>query len=140
MNAIERHQIEVMQLLLANGANVEQKCNDGWTPLQAACYNGFLGAVILLVKHNADIAARSPDGSTCLLIAAEKKHFAIVHYLLKQKDWNLNDVGTNGCSVLHYTSRFNHAPITSKLIYRGANIDAKNTVTHSMVCPFNRNE
>lgn len=136
MNAIDRRHIEVMQLLLSSGVNIEQKCGNGRTPLQAACYSGFLGAVILLVKHSADIAVRSADGSACLLIAAEKKHFAVVHYLLEQNDWNVNEVGTNGYSALHYTSRFNHVPITCKLIYKGANIDAKNTVSYVSICDF----
>lgn len=126
--ALESSNTLILQWLLDRGVKADSRTKDGLTPVFAACARGLLECVICLVEHGADITFRSPDGLTCLLVAAEKEHFSIVDYLFEQKDCNVNEVGKDGQSVLHYTSRFNHASTTSKLVHARANIDAQNKV------------
>jgi ankyrin repeat protein len=44
-----------VQSLVAVGADVQAKRDDGWTPLYTAAYNGDLPVVHLLCKKGADV-------------------------------------------------------------------------------------
>ena len=44
---------------------------------------GFIGPLIALLKHNADIESNSKNGYTPLVIAAHSGHPNVVHILLK---------------------------------------------------------
>lgn len=134
--ALESSNAVAMKWLLDKGANADIVMKDGLAPVFVACARGLFECVICLVEHGADITFHCPDRLTCLLVAAKNKHFAVVYYLLEQKHCCVNDIQKNGLSALHYTSRFNHAPTTSKLICKGANIDALNKVSDLLICAF----
>ncbi|ELR14795.1 Ankyrin repeatcontaining protein [Acanthamoeba castellanii str. Neff] len=62
---------EVLQMLIAKGADVNAQDAFGITPLLAAVYEGHTEAVQVLVKAKADVNAKGPDGMSALE-AAEK--------------------------------------------------------------------
>jgi len=62
---------EVIQMLIAKGANVNAEDAFGITPLLAAVYEGHTEAVQVLVNAKANVNAKGPDGLTALE-AAEK--------------------------------------------------------------------
>jgi len=60
-----------IQAAIANGAAVEARTENGWTPLMlAARYNGNPDVTAWLLAAGADVAARDPDGWTPLTLAA----------------------------------------------------------------------
>lgn len=68
-------QLDFMEQLIARGADVNaqivrpSRMGDGRTPLTDAILNKRLDAVQLLVKHGADVLAKSPDGTLALDVA-----------------------------------------------------------------------
>jgi ankyrin repeat protein len=66
--AYEGHN-DVVELLLAKGANVNAKINDGFTPLYEAASNGQKDVTELLLAKGADVNAKDNDGKTPLQVA-----------------------------------------------------------------------
>lgn len=67
MMAALRGQFEIAQRLYARGATVERP---GWTPLHYAASGPSLDLLRWLLELRAPINARSPDGTTALMLAA----------------------------------------------------------------------
>ncbi|KAL6786735.1 ankyrin repeat-containing domain protein [Trichoderma sp. SZMC 28012] len=67
-----RENFETIRLLLDSGAEVDQKADDGETPLHVACYNGTIEAVRLLVDRGADVNAEGGRFGTPILAAAAR--------------------------------------------------------------------
>lgn len=67
MMAALRGRLDAMATLIARGARVRRP---GWTPLHYAASGQEPQAIALLLAHDADIDARSPNGSTPLMMAA----------------------------------------------------------------------
>lgn len=60
-------QLDAANKLAARGARINKS---GWTPLHYACSGPDEGVIAWLLKRGADINARSPNGSTPLMMAA----------------------------------------------------------------------
>jgi ankyrin repeat protein len=75
--------IEVLEALIAAGADVNAKDGTGTTALMRACYADFGDAarVDLLLHHGADVAARDANGDTALKKARRKGGSKIVAML-----------------------------------------------------------
>lgn len=67
MMAALRGRLPVMATLIARGAQVRRP---GWTPLHYAASGQEPRAIDLLLAHGAEVDARSPNGSTPLMLAA----------------------------------------------------------------------
>jgi ankyrin repeat protein len=74
--------IDMINLLLANKANVNAKEKGGWTPLHLAAYWDHKGVAELLMAHKADINSKTSDGATPLDIAARESRKDMVDFLL----------------------------------------------------------
>jgi ankyrin repeat protein len=57
---------EVAELLIAAGAGVNTKTDDGWTPLQFAAKSGHKEVAELLIAEGADVNAKIRGGWTVL--------------------------------------------------------------------------
>lgn len=118
-----------MELVLDRGADTEQRSNAEWTPLLRACRLGCLNVVRLLVKRGADFTVRSPDGFTCLYLAAKNGNHSVVSYLLGQESFTVDDVDAEGYTLLHHVVMFNDPDATSLLINKGLDVAAKTRVS-----------
>jgi cytohesin len=83
MEAIRDDDLEALKLLLAHGADVNQRIGGQATALQLAASNGNLEATQLLLAKGADPAV-PPTGPTPLHEAAIHGHHAIVKLLLSK--------------------------------------------------------
>jgi len=85
---------DVVELLLANKAEVNAKINDGQTPLHTAARWGRRDVVELLLAYRAEVNARNNDGLTPLNAAAESGHMDVVNCCLSTKaEVNTKDNG-----------------------------------------------
>jgi ankyrin repeat protein len=57
-------QVQVSQVLVDHGADVNAKDLEHWTPIHLSAANGLLGIAKLLLKRGADVHARNGDGQT----------------------------------------------------------------------------
>ncbi|VDM80057.1 unnamed protein product, partial [Strongylus vulgaris] len=64
---------------------INQRTNNGWSPLLEACARGHTGVAQLLLQHHARIDVFDENGRTALHLAALNGHLAIVHILLQHK-------------------------------------------------------
>lgn len=62
---------DVIELLLKNGADVNVKNNEQWTPLHAASYFGYLDVVQLLLDRRADVNAKNNYGNGPIHLASD---------------------------------------------------------------------
>ena len=70
-NALIQRSSTMVALLIAHGADVNQRDRDGWTPLMQAAYTDNADDVKVLVKHGADPNAVSRQNFTPLGIAVQ---------------------------------------------------------------------
>ena len=63
----------VVELLLANKAEVNSRCNRGYAPLHLAAANGNKAAVELLLSNRAEVNAKANNGATPLQEAVAMK-------------------------------------------------------------------
>ena len=71
--AAQKGHKEITELLIAKGADVNAKEEDGWTPLHYAVYEGYKEIAELLIAKGADVNAKEEDGWTPLHDAATKE-------------------------------------------------------------------
>jgi ankyrin repeat protein len=64
--ANSKDDLELEELLIATGADVNAQSNDGWTPLHLAVTNWATDSVALLLKSGANVSLRTARGDTVL--------------------------------------------------------------------------
>jgi ankyrin repeat protein len=123
MLASEYGQIEVVKLLLENGANVDLQVKGlGETALYRASKNGNTEIVKLLIDKGAKIDLQDEDGLTALIIALERgyKETAI---LLINEGANLDVRDKEGWTPLMKASLDGDTEMVSLLINKGAKMN-----------------
>jgi len=71
----------IARLLIAHGANVNARAENGFTPLHEAAANGDMEFAKLLLDRGADINAKTIDGKTPLTFALDGKRTDIAGFL-----------------------------------------------------------
>ena len=84
--AIAHGRDDIVETLLAHGADVMAKSDGSWTPLHNACEQGTVRVVRVLLGAGADVNARLLNGMTPLHIAAQAGHLEVVQCLLERKE------------------------------------------------------
>jgi len=123
---------DVVELLLAKGANVNATDNDRMTPLHLVAKNDqketaklMLETATLLLASNADVnAVDFPFGDTPLHKAAGGRHEEMVELLLANKA-DINSQNGSGWTPLHIAASEGHKDVAELLLAHGADLNAK---------------
>jgi ankyrin repeat protein len=118
--AAQDSDIAALQLLLAEGENVDSKDDRGWTPLHTAAFGGHTLIVKTLLRHGAAVDAQDHSDRSSLAIAADEGHNDVVEELLRNGA-NVNLSGKNAWSPLNQALMRNHRDAVKLLLDAGAN-------------------
>lgn len=112
--------LELADLLVRAGANVEVTNRYGITPLSLACTNGNASIVELLLKAGADANAALPGGETPLMTAARTGRLAPVKALLARGAVVDSKEERRGQTALMWAAAEGHSEVVQALIDAGA--------------------
>ena len=118
---------EIVELLIANKADINITDLTGVNPLMKAAREGHIEIVRLLVANGADINASSPQGGTTALFFALQKLYnpnntKTANFLITNGA-NVNARNLRGATPLHMG--LDSIEIVNSLIEKGANVNAK---------------
>ena len=132
--------IEMITLLVEEGADVNAQDSDGWTPLHYLCrYNPSSEIIRFLVEQGADVNAQDSNGWTPLhSLCHYHPKLDIITFLVKQRA-KVNAKNSDGWTPLHYLCRYNpSSEIIRFLVEQGADVNAQDsngwTPLHLLCC------
>ena len=117
--------LEIIRLLVENGANVNYIGYKKFTPIRIAARNGHFEIIKYLAENGAEIDARAEDGATPLEHAAYKGHIEIVKYLV-EKGANINNIDKEGDFPIGEAAKQGRIVVVQYLIEQGADLTLKN--------------
>lgn len=120
---IKNANMEIINYLLDEGAELNTRDKDGNTSLHAAVKNNSKEVGLLLIYKNADVFTTNNDGYSPLRLSYDLND--------GQEEWFINEQTINstdamGNSPLHLAAEWNNPKMVTYLLNRGANINAKN--------------
>jgi ankyrin repeat protein len=122
LEAVEFQNIQLVEVLLKHGANVNQENNNGFTALYSAASDGNIPLAKLLRAYQADSIAIRVNGYTPLHIAVQYNHPAMVNYLLAE-GVEPNQIDMNGQTPLHLAAKLGYDVIVQSLLAYNAIVD-----------------
>lgn len=113
--------LDIVEVLIKNGANVNNATATNSTPLRAACFDGRLDIVKYLIEHGADLNIPNKYDNTCLMISCYKGHTKVVRHLL-EKGANPDLKAHCGATSIHFAAECGHLEVVRELIHFGASM------------------
>jgi uncharacterized protein len=124
LEAVYNGQHEVLQKLLAGGADVVVANEFGVTPLLQACRQGDVEAIRMLLAAGAQANTQFADGGTPLMRASASGSLAAVQLLLERgADVNVRERDQDQTALMWAAAK-GHLPIVQALIAAGADVKA----------------
>ncbi|KAI9457889.1 ankyrin repeat-containing domain protein [Russula earlei] len=125
MKASQNGHSDVVRLLLENGAIVDSRNNDSWTPLMFASDEGHLDIIRLLLQSGANVEFQTKSGTTPLMKASRHGHSDVVRLLL-QNGAIAHSCDNEGWTPVMLASREGHSPVVRLLVQSGADVGFQN--------------
>nr|XP_034308583.1 ankyrin-3 isoform X2 [Crassostrea gigas] len=113
---------KTVQILLSNGADINQCLENGASPLFIACIGGHNSTIQLLLNNGADINLCVENGASPLYIACHNRHDSTVQLLL-HNGANTNSCTKNGTNPLMIACDNGHINTAKLLLNNGAAIN-----------------
>ncbi|KAH8800556.1 ankyrin repeat-containing domain protein [Flagelloscypha sp. PMI_526] len=114
--------LDIIGLLVENGADVKNEGGRFGSPLQAAASHGVLGVVKFLVEKGADVNEEGGQYGTVLQAAARSRALDVVEFLVG-KGVDVNKEGGEYGSALQAAATFNSLDIVEFLFKKGADVN-----------------
>jgi len=138
-HALVQRYPDMVEFLLAHGADVNQRDRDGWTPIMTAAYTDDDADIKVLAARGADPNAASAQNFTPLGIATQYgKEKAAVALVQAGADPN-RPIGEAGYTPLMLATANHSTAVAAALIAKGADVNARNSggVTALMIAAAN---
>lgn len=126
---IKSNNIESVQQLIKQKANINIKNQDGYTPLHLAATGGNLNIAKLLINNGANINAKDQQDSTPLHAVQQlfaRKDYEEIAKLLIEKGADFNAKNKSGNTPLHDAALFAKEEMIKLLLQAGADKNIKN--------------
>jgi len=123
--AAEKNSVDIIELLIKEGANYSLVNSTGETPLHTSARCGALESLKLLYKYDKDIESRDNDELTCLHDAACYDKIQTVQFLIENKA-NIEAKTSSGETPLMFAVRQGYLNIVNLLLDSNADVAAKN--------------
>jgi len=130
--AAQNGQLEIVQKLAENGANVNQASNSGITPLHVAAQNEHLAVVQFLAEHGADVNKAKNYGTSPLCVAALNGHLAVVQFLA-EFGADVNQATNDGYTPLYAAAQEGHLEMVQFLAEHGVDVNQANNFTFTPI-------
>ena len=121
-------ELDMVELLIKLGANIDAVSGTGDTPVLYACSLMNINVVKCLVKYGADVHKRNDDGETCLIKAVQWS--GEICQILIDNSVEMNAQDSSGNTALHWAINSDiyrdKEDIVQLLINRGSNPYMKN--------------
>lgn len=121
--AAARGRVEVINYLIAKGADIKALDEHGTTPLFYAIGGGVRDTAVLeaFAQAGFDLKYRNREGSTLMMQAiANDKNFALTSYL-QHRGLQLSDTDSSGATLFDYAARTGDVAHLKALLARGVN-------------------
>ena len=116
--------VDVVKVLIQNGADVNAVQEDKCTALHLAAEKGHVDTAKVLIQNNVDMNAFDFDGLTALHFAIKKNNVAIVNMLL-ENDADINAAtGYDMDTPLHFAAGYGNVDLIKVLLQNGADVNA----------------
>ncbi|KAI9430588.1 hypothetical protein H4582DRAFT_2103691 [Lactarius indigo] len=122
--ALHKGDVEIVWLLLENGAHLDIRGYGDETPLHRASVVGFLDVVRWLLDRGVDLEAQAEDRSTALHFAASNGSLEVVEILLEYNA-EVNARDRRGRVPLHDAALQGHLEVVRLLSKHGGNVNAR---------------
>lgn len=119
--------MDMLQLLLRHGAEIEAGDHTNWTVLFFACQSGALKTIQLLLDLGANLHAHTTPQVTPLMVAVKTDDPVIVQYLIDQGS-DVHAAEEDGFRALHYCAQNSYPKSAKTLLQNGADVNARDKV------------
>lgn len=116
--------IEIAQILLDNGADLNMPNNFGATPLHILAQHPMFDLMNLFIQKGADLNKRDRDKETPLILAVRARIVENVERLINAENINMSNI--NHDTAVHIACQNGFSEILNILISHDANIHLKN--------------
>lgn len=120
--ASEAGMMEIVELLVSHGAEVDAGDNENTTPLGVAAVGGHLNVIEFLISKGADPLAVDDNGHTALHWAAFNNHVDVAGILL-DLGVDINAANSGGTTALHGAAFSGHTAMVEFLLSKGASLN-----------------
>jgi hypothetical protein len=118
-DAARKDNVEIVRLLLQNGAEVNARSIDGNTPLHFAAFQGHVDILHLLVENGVDLEAQSINGWRVLHNATLYGHLPFIQELISRYHVDINARMNRGETALWWARMYHHTEIITFLQANG---------------------
>lgn len=124
--ACARNHMEVAELLIKHGADLNQRDGNGNTPFIQASAKGHLETIRLLILHGANVEMPNGHGWTPLLVAVDQDQVAVAKFFISQGA-NINAEYPNGRNALMKAAESGNEQLVNLFIEKGADVNHTNS-------------
>ncbi len=139
IHAVQMASPEMVEFLIAHGADVNERDRDGWTAAMQAAYLDKSDVVKILAKHGADLNTQTPQNLTALGVSTQYGKDQAAITLLELGADPGRAIGEGGYTPLMLATANHSEPLVQALLKRGADVNARNSggVTALMIAAAN---